>query len=146
MASRNWDNLSAAYRKRLERGGINKRQYESGASLEKARGHGKTPEHPGRERKNPNKYREYRDKQRRLIDKIQAIKIDAFSDRIKWNEAHSYKFAKVNPDTGNNRGVMELRELLAYITFWDDNDRPDDWHGLVEIGGVDETETAFYYH
>lgn len=37
---RGWDSLSPAYRNRLKRNGITRRAYESGASLEKARGHG----------------------------------------------------------------------------------------------------------
>lgn len=38
---RNWANLSPTYRKRLERGGITKKAYNSGANLQIARGHGK---------------------------------------------------------------------------------------------------------
>lgn len=39
MARRDWDSLSDSYRKRLERNGIGKTAYESGAALQKARGH-----------------------------------------------------------------------------------------------------------
>jgi len=41
MASRRkqWEDLTPTYRKRLERGGITKSQYESGVSVAKARGH-----------------------------------------------------------------------------------------------------------
>jgi hypothetical protein len=40
-----WDQLSDNYRRRLERGGIRKSDYEGGIPLDIARGHGETPEH-----------------------------------------------------------------------------------------------------
>lgn len=39
MARKGWDSLSASYRGRLERKGITRVQYDSGASLQRARGH-----------------------------------------------------------------------------------------------------------
>lgn len=39
-ARKGWSNLSPNYRKRLERHGINRRIYESGSTLKRARGHG----------------------------------------------------------------------------------------------------------
>lgn len=56
---RNWQSLSPAYRARLQRGGITRRQYERGASLSKARGHSKTPERPERAKRNPARYPDY---------------------------------------------------------------------------------------
>jgi hypothetical protein len=41
-----WAQLSPAYRGRLERKGIDRADYERGTGLEKARGHGTTPERP----------------------------------------------------------------------------------------------------
>lgn len=46
MARKGWSALSAAYRRRLERGGINQSGYDSGERLSRARGHSGTPEHP----------------------------------------------------------------------------------------------------
>ena len=45
MARKSWDSLTPTYRHRLERGGVTRSQYESGASLKAARGHRATPEH-----------------------------------------------------------------------------------------------------
>ncbi len=59
MARQTWNLLSANYRQRLEKAGINKQSYEQGVSLAKARGHAKTPEHPERAFKQPAKYPEY---------------------------------------------------------------------------------------
>lgn len=39
MARKGWENLSESYRKRLGKAGISKSAYDSGASLQKARGH-----------------------------------------------------------------------------------------------------------
>lgn len=44
MARKSWDELSPAYRARLERAGIGSREHAAGASLHKARGH-KTMQH-----------------------------------------------------------------------------------------------------
>lgn len=46
--TRPWITLTPTYRKRLERAGIHRLQYEWGQSRKAARGHGTTPEHPGR--------------------------------------------------------------------------------------------------
>lgn len=55
-----WESLSGPYRKRLERYGITKSQYERGRPLSGARGHGATPEHGIKSaRKNPKKYGDY---------------------------------------------------------------------------------------
>lgn len=65
MPRRSWDSLSGSYRARLERGGVSRSDYESGASLSKARGHAKTPEHPSDAGRNPERYRDYlRERQR----------------------------------------------------------------------------------
>lgn len=54
-----WDTLSSPVRRRYERAGITRAQYQSGASLSTARGHGRTPERPERAERAPDKYRDY---------------------------------------------------------------------------------------
>jgi hypothetical protein len=55
-----WSELSPGYRTRLSKAGITKRQYDSGASLAKARGHAETPEHGIREAlRKPARFRKY---------------------------------------------------------------------------------------
>jgi hypothetical protein len=57
---RAWESLTPEYRKRLQRGGITKRDYERGRNLSAARGHYATPEHGLRSaQKNPQKYQDY---------------------------------------------------------------------------------------
>jgi hypothetical protein len=57
--SRSWDALSETYRRRLQRAGMSRRLYESGASLQSARGHAATPERPDRAEKNATVYSKY---------------------------------------------------------------------------------------
>jgi len=56
------DSLTPAYRRRLERGGVTRKEYESGASLSGARGHAATPERPTRADNKPG-YAGYRKRQ-----------------------------------------------------------------------------------
>jgi hypothetical protein len=66
--ARVWENLSPAYRRRLEKAGITKRRYELGANLQHARGHTHTPEHGiAQARKHPAKYRKYLQKKEKII-------------------------------------------------------------------------------
>ncbi len=58
-ARRQWAELSTAYRRRLERAGISSSSYESGASLQGARGHAATPERPARAERNATVYARY---------------------------------------------------------------------------------------
>lgn len=56
---REWEALTPAYRRRLERGGISREAYTQGASLRAARGHATTPERPTRAFRNPDLYGDY---------------------------------------------------------------------------------------
>lgn len=72
MASRrSFDSLSDAYRRRLERGGIGRTQYERGDSLKAARGHkaGVTPEHPSDVKNNSREYGRYMSDRANRMDK-----------------------------------------------------------------------------
>lgn len=57
MARKSWDQLSPAYRQRLERFGYTSRDYAANKPRTAARGHARTPEHPNRA--NPAKHKEY---------------------------------------------------------------------------------------
>jgi hypothetical protein len=145
--ARNWDTLSAAYRKRLERAGITKRQYESGASLEKARGHGQTPEHPERAREpepgKPDKYKRYRDKIKNAIKYIQEFKESKWGNRPKWNSKRSEMNVRKDPGTGKPRGTKDLQYIKAMVDIAK-RDTWMDWHGIVALDY--DYEDAFYYH
>jgi hypothetical protein len=57
VARKSWDQLSPAYRQRLERSGYTSRDYAANKPRTAARGHAHTPEHPNRA--HPVKHKEY---------------------------------------------------------------------------------------
>ena len=76
--ARNWSQLSTGYRERLERGGITRQAYESGASLSAARGHGATPEKPLTSLENvPARFASYAELRREIIQTKEAQAIEA---------------------------------------------------------------------
>lgn len=81
MARKPWGELSPAYRKRLERGGVGPGTKDRSA----ARGHAKTPERPERAIKNPGKYREYLEESKSLVDRVIAHK------ELIWGDVHKFK-------------------------------------------------------
>jgi hypothetical protein len=98
-----WDALSETYRKRLLRGGVSRGQYESGIGLSKARGHGKTPEHPREALRKPDKYPEYVAKkgrakpgptERDLIRTVTDKKDRFFGDRFKYDLERQIQYVR----------------------------------------------------
>jgi hypothetical protein len=151
VAGRNWDGLSPAYRKRLERAGITRRAYESGASLQKARGHESTPERPERAREpepgKPDKYKKYREKIKNTVKYIQDFKRDKWAPPYQgvapYNEKRSEMAVKKDPETGKLRGVKDLQVIKAMVDIAK-KDSWLGWHGIVAL--EPDYETAFYYH
>ncbi|ANZ18305.1 hypothetical protein O1L44_20820 [Streptomyces noursei] len=96
MASRReWSALSDGYRSRLERKGIDRAAYESGASLKSARGHKETPEHPRDAARRPADFTAYRVRNAKNINVLtdnglRRVRLDK-ADRSKvaqhWNAA-----------------------------------------------------------
>jgi hypothetical protein len=141
--TRNWDSLSAGYRKRLQSNGITRRQYESGVSLSKARGHSQTPERPERATRNPGKYQAYEAKKLGIADKIQAFKKAKWGHRPKWNKDRSLMAVRKDPGNGKWRGVRDLNVIhamcgVAIVDTW------MDWHAIVALD--EDYESGFYYH
>ena len=85
MARKGWDSLKPDYRKRLERNGISKTDYERGASIKAARGHEKTPERP--RLSNPQQYPQYHTERQRLENAVNRKKQEVFGTSPKWNPA-----------------------------------------------------------
>jgi len=87
MARKGWDQLSAGYRQRLERAGISKRDYTSGESIRKARGHEQTPERPSAYK--PAQFPQYDKQRQQIINKLVSQKQKFFGDGPKWNPARA---------------------------------------------------------
>lgn len=93
MARKGWGSLTPNYRQRLEKAGINQSDYEQGVSLEKARGHERTPEHPltpGISSKaDRTKYPQYFREHSKLIRQLQDKKEEFFGSTPRWDERRS---------------------------------------------------------
>jgi|ERR1700704_2013360 len=85
MARKGWASLSPTYRERLAKAGITEGEYQSGASIQKARGHEATPERPTRY--NPNDFPVYHRNRQQLEAKLLQRKRDLWGDRPRWNES-----------------------------------------------------------
>ncbi len=128
MARKGWDALSPGYRGRLQRQGISKETYESGASLQKARGHTSAQ----KERAQSKDYRAYasviRDANRFYgIDIDDAKEQLAQFPRAEVIAAHQRQKqmydAWANGDTQRARGMWEQRdrnlpEWMNYYHFY----------------------------
>jgi hypothetical protein len=141
---RNWDALSPAYRTRLERGGITKRQYEAGAKLSGARGHAETPEHPRdlQRRANREKYQKYKAKRERLVNRIHQAKVEAYDGQPEWDSESSRKNVNRDPETGKQRGTRELQKIADIIE--EAEEAGSDLFGAV--ADASEYRSALYYH
>jgi len=94
VARKGWNSLSAGYKARLEKAGISKSDYESGQSIQSARGHAKTPERPTQAHKFP----VYQAQRSQLVNAITAKKQAYFGTRPIWNPKRAAaKFRKEPP-------------------------------------------------
>lgn len=142
MAKGNWDALSSGYRTRLERNGISRSDYESGTtSLSAARGHKATPERPERAETDKEKYRDYRNRQDRLIKEIIRRKDAMFSNKKTFNKQRSDKAVRFNGD-GGRRGIKNLRTILAAFEIAEADNL--DYYEMIEMDS--ELEDALRYH
>lgn len=137
MPGKLWDNLSSAYRARLSRAGITKRDYESNspelrARRRAARGHATTPERPERAQRNPAKYATYLATRDQLQQQVIARKARLFGDRIRYNSGRSKtNVSKYRPNMANMRRFLavDFKNIDDFIeSILDSNGRlPDEW-------------------
>lgn len=109
MARRGWDQLSDTYRQRLERSGISQSEYQSGASLAGARGHGATPERPLTDLENvPSQYQAYADLRREIVEfKRELLQQSGRQEDSKWQSRTLGELA------GKSRATLEkARDIL----------------------------------
>lgn len=112
-----WDNLSPAYRRRLEKGGVGRAQYESGAPIRSARGHAKTPESPTEYAKNPGRFKEYREKRKDLIQRVVDKKAAAFQAALRWNERNSEQFVRYGASNSGMKPPSRLKMVEKRALF-----------------------------
>lgn len=138
MARKGWGQLSDTYRRRLERNGVSRQDYESGISLAGARGHAATPERPERAETKPEQYQEYIFKRDQLVDQIMEIKRAAFGQSGKWNEKRAKKAVTHHPK-GKVRSQASLNRVWKAIRNTDDL-----YTTMVDL--EDDDKDALYYH
>jgi len=87
MARKGWQSLSPEYRQRLEKGGVSRSDYEAGGSIQKARGHGETPEKP--RSYDPAKYQKYHTERTRLEAQLEGRKRQLYGNSARWDASSS---------------------------------------------------------
>jgi hypothetical protein len=99
MARKPLDQLSPAYRRRLER--AQEKARRSGVEFDRkaARGHAKTPERPSRAQRHPDLYPDYISTRNQLARQVASRK-----ERI-WGTVHKYN---VNRGNGNIRAIPSV--------------------------------------
>jgi len=123
--ARNWDGLSESYRNRLQSNGVTRNDYESGASLSVARGHGLTRD--------------------ALIAEIQGYKTELYGNNRKWNEDRSLKHIDKSAETGQKRTVSELKEIAS--TYRNAKQDDDFTHDAIYFQlREDDLEDAGFYN
>lgn len=118
--ARDWESLSDSYRHRLERGGITRTEYESGANLSAARGHGLSRE--------------------ALIEQIQNAKSDLFGGSRKWNGDKSEKHIRQD-ENGERRSTEDLRTIARIMT-----DYAGGYLEMYERLSGEDLDSAIHYH
>ena len=138
MPGKSWDNLSSAYRARLARAGITKRDYETNspelrAKRKAARGHATTPERPERAQRNPAKYATYLATRDQLQQQVIARKARLFGDRVRYNSGRSKtNVSKYRPSMANMRRFLavdysRIDDFLDEILAENGGKLPDEW-------------------
>ncbi len=151
--------LSEAQQRRYMNAGITRGQYESGAKVTGARGHGKTPEHGiGDARKHPEKYRDYIQKKEpprrggdvieaglaQLIEQAQRNSQAQLGNYIKYNRERTFKriAGKItfNKDGSikSRKGGMTKRQLRITAIATSDE--------LRTLASEQREGNPFYYH
>lgn len=137
MAERKpWASLSPSYRDRLARKGITPEMHAAGESIRAARGHANTPEHPREAENNPEKFKDYFGKRRKLVLKVARIKAQLFGDSHKFNARRSQDIVNMGWEGKN----VPSNARLQWAIDADESELLD----AIESG--DEDFSFLWYH
>lgn len=129
MAQRKpWNQLKPAYRARLESKGITQELFESGASIQAARGHATTPERPTSF--DASKYPKYASDRSKLIKTVAQKKEAFFGGKGRWDKERADRAIRSKPPT-----MAQLRWAASKDRTEDDfldaiRENPVDWRFL----------------
>lgn len=109
----------ATYRERIDR----YLEAHPGASIAEARGHGKTPEHPGAGR-GESRYQEYYAGRAEAEAKVNQMKADMYGNSPSWNPAGAEKATGRIPtsDLNTAAGYDSLADYADDMGGWDEID------------------------
>jgi hypothetical protein len=149
-----WNSLTWRYKQRLESFGITRERYLAGDSLAPARGHARTPEHPERFYKHPERYEDYTPKRdltqfmgpagielvfrnvhAKILSGIASFDIGRFDVTAVWE-----RIAAASPETRSLMYRYSLAEYRAVARRQDARDMPE----KIVIDG--EYVNPFWYH
>lgn len=128
--SRNWDALSDSYRARLNRAGITRESYLSGAPLRGARGHAATPEHPREAVRHPERFREYVGRRASLRDRAKR----ATREFINTGPVTRFDI----PETDRRIDAVRNPTILDLLGSASDSERREYGHIGAQTGNEDE--------
>lgn len=114
---------------RLEKSGISQADYESGQSIQKARGHAATPEHP--RDYNPVRYAAYHQSRTSLEAQLEDRKRQLWGDSPRWSDNKSQDNIRKYPPT-----LAQIRWAL----------QADDEDIIDAIRENPDTYKFLYYH
>jgi hypothetical protein len=118
----------------MTRAGLNAKNWagKDGAALRTAaRGHGKTPEHPERAARNPQKYAGYMQTRNDLMRRAIVKKDRLFGDTLKFNQQRSNANVLMNPRTDR---PADSRFLSRFLKMSDAEIMRINWTGEPEWG------------
>lgn len=114
MARKGWTALSAGYRSRLEKAGISRKDYESGQSIRKARGHENTPERHTVYDKG--EFPQYHAKRLSLIDQLQEKKVRIWGDRATEERSRAV-LRRYPPTIAQMKDALDMEDEVLLDAF-----------------------------
>ena len=110
-ARKSWKDYSPAYRRRLERQGINSKNYRT-APRAKARGHAQTPERPEQAARNPERYKDYIARRSAEERQLIARKERIFGSSVHYKPSRAESNATTPPVSGKRTPSRLIRKFL----------------------------------
>lgn len=130
----------SAYTERIE-------QYlrkHPGASRTEARGHGGTPERPGRAENNQEKYRDYLDRRSGLERQIIAKKAQEFGPSDKFRNDRSARNVQEHPVTHRPHSLSNLKKALDFLNML--GSVGGQWSDIYDMDDREDWESILWYH
>lgn len=87
----------------------------------------------------------YRDEKKRIIALIRWFKNKKWGSRPRFHQRRSDLYARVNPETGREWTIEQLRDIQKMINENVLSPYDRDWHTLAAMVTEDERSSLFYH-